>query len=57
MSGEVGRFFEEDVGFSLPCIASVSFDGKVGRSCGYFDDVQLERLHCSEEFQWQLSWL
>ena len=34
MSGEVGRLFEEDVeGFSLSCIASVSFDGKVGKSC------------------------
>ena len=37
MSGEVGRLFEEDVeGFSLSCIASVSFDGKVGKSCGLF---------------------
>ena len=37
MSGEVGRLFEEDVeGYSLSCIASVSFDAKVGRSCGLF---------------------
>ena len=37
MSGEVGRLLEEDVeGSSLSCIASVSFDGKVGGRCGLF---------------------